>query len=79
MTAALITLRALRAGATFLQAGNRFIDSAELLVARHHLACLAVHLSKDGEIAHQVEQICGAQHAGHQHLLAAQGRAAVQP
>ena len=55
------------------------MDSAELLVARHHLACLAVHLLKDGEIAHQVEQVCRAQHAGHQHLLAVQMRAAVQP
>ena len=42
--ATLITLCALRAGAAFLQADDRFMDGAELLVACHHLARLAVDL-----------------------------------
>ena len=48
------------------------MDGAELLVARQHLAGFTVHLLKDREVADEVEQVGGAQQAGHRALLAVQ-------
>src|SRR4029434_5394571 len=48
--AALVTIGALRARATILQAGNSLVDGAKLLVTRDHLARLAVSLLQEGEV-----------------------------
>src|SRR3989442_912994 len=70
--AALVTIGALRARATVLQAGNGLVDGAKLLVTRDHLARLTVSLLKDGEVAHKVKKVCWPQPARGQHLLALQ-------
>ncbi len=68
--AALVARRALRARATFVQTLDGLVNGAELLVARHHLARLAVDLLEDGEVADQVEQVRRTQHARDENLLA---------
>lgn len=70
--AALVAGGALSASAAFLQAGDRPVYGADLLVARHHLAGLAIHLPKDHKVADEVEQVGGSQHAGDEDLLAVQ-------
>ena len=48
---------------------DRQLHRSELLVARDHLGGPAADLHEQREVADDVEQVCRAQHAGHQRLL----------
>ena len=71
-TAARVGIAGLALRLAGLKLPHRGMDGAELLVARHLFHQPAFVRVPNGKVADQVEQVRGAQHAGHEHFLAGQ-------
>lgn len=67
-----VMLAILQTGLATLQALNRLVHGAELLIATRHLDGLPTDLHEQCEVAHDVQQVRLVEHARHQPLLLGQ-------
>jgi hypothetical protein len=69
-SALLIARRPFRAGTSFPETGDGFLDGPELLVTGHDVSGSPIDLLKHGEVADQVKEVGRPQHSRRQDLLA---------